>query len=86
MKLSPTSIKHLGDEYSIKNSVYLSTELAKNPSRIINVLINARIIKCSFHKDIEKGKIGMSLNMRKYLNISEINDLILVQPYETPDN
>lgn len=71
MKLTPTSIKHLGDEYSIKNSVYLSTEMAKNPSRVINVLVGDKILKCSFHKDIEKGKIGMSLNLRKYLGLGE---------------
>lgn len=44
--------------------------MAKNPSRVINVLINDKILKCSFHKDIEKGKIGMSLNVRKYLGLS----------------
>ena len=71
MKLSPTSIKHLGDEYSIKNSVYISTEMAKNPSRIINGLINGKILKCGFHKNIEKSQIGMSLNYRKYLGINE---------------
>jgi hypothetical protein len=78
MKLVPTSIKHLGDEYSIKNSLYLPTEYAKNPSKVINVKIFNRVFKCGFHKDIEKGKVGMSLNMRKFMGISENSDTILV--------
>lgn len=85
MKLSPTSIKHLGDEYSIKNSVYISTESAKNPNKIINVMINGKILKCAFHKAIEKGQIGMSLNIRKYLGLNETAEPVLVQPYELND-
>ncbi len=60
--------------------------MAKNPSRTINVLINEKILKCSFHKDIEKGKIGMSLNIRKYLGLNDSGDAIMVQPYEIPSD
>ena len=41
-------VSNLSNELAKNNAVYLSAQLAKDPSKTVNVKINAKILKCCF--------------------------------------
>lgn len=77
---------NLSKDLVLNNSVYLSPQLAKNPKSTANIVINNKILKCSFNDDIPMGKIGMSVVAKDLLGINtgNQNDKIRVKanPYD----
>lgn len=41
-------VNNLSNDLAKNNAVYLSSALAKDPSKTVNVRINGKIIKCGF--------------------------------------
>lgn len=58
------SVTNLSNELAKNNSVYISPQLAKDPSKTVNVRINGRIIKCGFLPELDRATIAMSKNLR----------------------
>ena len=42
------TVNNLSNDLAKNNAVYISSQLAKDPSKTVNVRINSRIIKCCF--------------------------------------
>ncbi|CAM6003579.1 unnamed protein product [Sphagnum balticum] len=61
------SVSNLPNELAINNSAYLSSQLAKDPNSTVNVKINGKVLKCSFLGDLDRGKIGLSKNVREFV-------------------
>ena len=62
MDLIPIDLK--SNEMALKNCVYLSTKLAKDPSSTVHVKIKNKFIKCMFSQIIESNNLGASKNLR----------------------
>ena len=78
-------IINLSNELAMNNSVYLSSQLAKDPSKVVIVRIDKKLFKCSFTADVEKGKIGMSKNIREYIG-TDVGKVIKVEPVDLSEN
>lgn len=63
MDLIPIDLKDRPD-LAKTNAVFISNQLARDPSRKIHVVIKNKIIKAGFLNEIQKGNIGMSKNYR----------------------
>lgn len=61
-------VSNLSNDLAKNNAVYLSSLLAKDPSKTVNVKINGKILKCCFLEGQDKSKISMSKNLRTFLN------------------
>lgn len=61
------TVSNLSNELAKNNSVYISSQLAKDPSRTVNVRINGKILKCTFLPDIDRNTIALSKNLREFL-------------------
>jgi len=42
------TVNNLSNDLAKQNAVYISSQLAKDPSRTVNVRINSKIFKCCF--------------------------------------
>ena len=73
------TVNNLSNDLAKNNLVYISSQLAKDPSKTVNVRINSRIFKCCFLAEVEKTKISMSKNVRSYLN-TDIGKNVTVEP------
>ena len=71
----------ISNELARNNSVYISTQLAKDPSKTVLVRISGKIFKCGFLKDQDKGKIGMSKNIRTFLD-TDVGKDVKVEPVD----
>jgi len=49
---------------ALKNCIYLSNKLAKDPNAVVHVKINGKLIKCMFSQIIENTNLGASKNLR----------------------
>lgn len=63
MDLIPIDLKDRPD-LAKTNAVFISNQLARDPSRKIHVVIKDKIIKAAFIGDVQKSNIGMSKNYR----------------------
>ena len=59
--------------------MYLSTQLAKDPSQTVHVKINRKVIKCCFAQDMERNKIGMSKILRTFIG-TDVGLAVTVEP------
>lgn len=73
------TVSNLSNDLAKNNSVYLSSQLAKDPSKKVNVRINNKILKCSFISEIDKTTVAMSKNIREYLG-TDVGKAIKVEP------
>lgn len=62
MNLIPINLK--SNEMALKNCIYLSNKLAKDPNAVVHVKINGKLIKCMFSQIIENTNLGASKNLR----------------------
>jgi hypothetical protein len=61
------TVSNLSNELAKNNSVYISSKLAKDPKKTVNVRINNKILKCAFLMELDSAAIAMSKNIREYL-------------------
>lgn len=61
------TVSNISNELAKNNAVYISTQLAKDPTKTVNVRITNKIFKCCFSADIDRPRIGMSKNIRTFL-------------------
>jgi hypothetical protein len=73
------TVCNISNDLAKNNAVYISAQLAKDPSKTVNVRINARILKCCFSIDIDRNKIGMSKNLRTFLG-TDIGKEVKTEP------
>lgn len=77
MDLIPINLK--SNEMALKNCLYISSKLAKDPSSVVHVKIKGRIIKCMFSPIIDNSNLGASKNLREYLGLDLVNP-VRVEP------
>ena len=73
------TVKNISNDQAKRNSVFMSTELAKDPSKTVNVRINKKVLKCSFAAEIDRRHIGMSKNLRTFIG-TDIDLSVTVEP------
>lgn len=79
------TVCNISNDLAKNNAVYISAQLAKDPSKTVNVRINnSKIFKCCFSADIDRSKIGMSKNIRAFLG-TDIGKDIRAEPVN-PEN
>lgn len=71
MELIPINLK--SNEMALKNCVYLSSKLAKDPNSTVHVKIKNRFIKCMFSQIIDNTNVGASKNLREFLGLDLVN-------------
>lgn len=75
-------VSNLSNELAKNNSVYISAQLAKDPSRTVNVRISGKILKCTFLPELDRSTIAMSKNLREFLG-TDIGKSIRAEPVGT---
>ena len=73
------TVKNISNDQAKRNSVFMSTDLAKDASKTVNVRINKKVFKCSFAADIDRKNIGMSKNIRTFIG-TDIDLSVIVEP------
>ncbi len=73
------TVLNVSNELARNNSVYISSQLAKDPTKTVNVKINGKILKCNFLGDLDRTKIGMSKNIRTFID-TDIGRDVKVEP------
>jgi hypothetical protein len=73
------TVSNLSNDLAKNNSVYISSQLAKDPSKTVNVRINNKIFKCNFMNDIDRTKIAMSKNYRTFID-TDVGKDVKVEP------
>lgn len=77
MKLT---VSNISNELAKRNAVFISSQLAKDPSRTVNVRVDkSKILKCAFLPDIDRSKIGMSKSLRTFVG-TDLGQDILAEP------
>jgi hypothetical protein len=71
------TVSNLSNDLARNNSVYISSQLAKDPTKTVNVRIEGKIFKCSFLRDLDKNSIGMSKSSRDFLS-TDVGKIIKV--------
>jgi vesicle-fusing ATPase len=72
-------VSNLSNDLAKNNSVYISAQLAKDPSRTVNVRINTKILKCTFLPELDRTTIAMSKNLREFLG-TDVGKNIRAEP------
>lgn len=79
------TVCNISNDLAKNNAVYISSQLAKDPSRTVNVRINnSKILKCCFSVEIERSKIGMSKNVRTFVG-TDVGQQVLAEPVDLGD-
>lgn len=79
------TVCNISNELAKNNAVYISSQLAKDPTRTVNVRINSsKIFKCCFSPELERSKIGMSKNVRAFIG-TDIGQQVLTEPVDMDD-
>ena len=73
------NVLNVSNELARNNSVYISAQLAKDPSKTVNVKINNKILKCNFLGDLDRSKIAMSKNIRTFID-TDLGRDVKVEP------
>lgn len=58
---------------ALKNCLYISNKLAKDPNSVVHIKIKNKIIKCMFSPIIDNSNIGASKNLREFLGLDLVN-------------
>ena len=62
---------------ALNNSAYLSSKRWKDPTKTIHIKIKDKYIKCKFIDEIPPDNIGMSKNLREFLQLDTVHPVLV---------
>ena len=72
-------VENISNDQAKNNSLYMSSQLAKDASKLVNIRIKNKIFKCCFLDNMDRNKIGMSKNNRTFIG-TDVGMSVTVEP------